>query len=64
MVWTSWQQFFAMGGHGVYVWWSFGLTLLVILLELGLLGRARKAVLAAIVRKQQLAALQAEGNKS
>lgn len=63
MVWTSWQQFFAMGGHGVYVWWSFGLTLLVILLELGLLGRARKAVLAAIVRKQQLAALQAEGNK-
>lgn len=61
MVWTSWQQFFAMGGHGVYVWWSFGLTLLVILLELGLLGRARKAVLAAIVRKQQLAALQAEG---
>lgn len=63
MVWTSWQQFFAMGGHGVYVWWSFGLTLLVILLELGLLGRARKAVLAAIVRKQQLVALQAEGNK-
>ncbi|MRX26564.1 heme exporter protein CcmD [Kangiella sp. HZ709] len=26
------QEFFAMGNHGFYVWWSYGLTLLVIVL--------------------------------
>jgi len=27
------QAFFAMGGHGLYVWGSFGVTLLLMLLE-------------------------------
>lgn len=27
----SLQEFFAMGDHGFYVWWSYGATLLVII---------------------------------
>jgi len=27
----SWSEFFAMGGHGFYVWLSYGLSLLVVL---------------------------------
>lgn len=26
------QEFFAMGKHGFYVWWSYGMTFLVIIL--------------------------------
>ena len=30
MSFDSWQAFFAMGGYALYVWISFGLTLLVL----------------------------------
>ena len=30
MSFDSWQAFFAMGGYALYVWASFGLTLLVL----------------------------------
>ena len=30
MQFDSWQAFFAMGGHGLYVWLAYGATLLVI----------------------------------
>ena len=26
MRWGSWSEFFAMGGYGLYVWVSFGVT--------------------------------------
>lgn len=28
----SLQEFFAMGKHGVYIWWSYGVALLTIVL--------------------------------
>ncbi|WP_251359652.1 heme exporter protein CcmD [Kangiella sp. TOML190] len=28
----NWQAFFAMGKHGFYVWWSYGVTFLSIVL--------------------------------
>jgi heme exporter protein D len=30
MSFASWQEFFAMGGYALYVWSSYGLTLLVL----------------------------------
>ncbi len=33
MHWESWDSFFKMGGYGFYVWLSFGLTLLCLLIE-------------------------------
>ena len=31
MSFESWSEFFAMGGHGFYVWLSYGLSLVVVL---------------------------------
>ena len=42
--WASWSDFVAMGGYGLYVWGSFGVTALVLLIEVGSLAARRKAV--------------------
>ena len=42
--WASWSDFVAMGGYGLYVWGSFGVTALVLLIEVGSLSVRRKAV--------------------
>ena len=34
MIWESWEAFWAMGGYGLYVWGSMGMTLLFLLLEI------------------------------
>ncbi|MEW5893562.1 MAG: heme exporter protein CcmD [Pseudomonadota bacterium] len=33
MEWGSWDAFWAMGGYGLYVWGSFAVTALVIVIE-------------------------------
>lgn len=40
----NWSEFFHMGGYGFYVWSSYGLALLVLLLNLYLPLRKRKTV--------------------
>lgn len=42
--WKSLDDFLAMGGYGLYVWGSFGMTALVIVLELWSLRQRRKAL--------------------
>ena len=44
MNWSSWAEFFAMGGYGFYVWGSFGMTAVVIVGELVSLRVRRKAL--------------------
>ena len=48
MNWGSADAFFAMGGYGLYVWGSYGVTLLVMLAEPQLAsrrhGRARAQI--------------------
>lgn len=44
--WSSASDFLAMGGYGLYVWGSFGLTALIILLELWSLSTRRRSLLA------------------
>lgn len=39
MHWGSVSDFFAMGGYGLYVWGSYGVTALVLLLEVILVVR-------------------------
>ncbi len=44
MNWGSLGEFLAMGGYGLYVWGSFGMTALAIVIELtGLAARRRRA---------------------
>ena len=45
MQWASWTAFFNMGGYAFYVWFSFGLTALCLILEvLSLRKRKLKAL--------------------
>lgn len=44
MNWESWEAFWAMGGYGLYVWGSFGVTAVCIAGEVWLLGRQRRQV--------------------
>jgi heme exporter protein D len=43
MNWGSLDNFLAMGGYGLYVWGSYGVTLVLIVAELILLGRRRRS---------------------
>ena len=43
MHWNSFSDFIAMGGYGFYVWGSFGVTALVMVLEPWLVSRRKQA---------------------
>ena len=45
MNWSSWSDFLAMGGYGLYVWGSFAMCAVVLILEVGLLAARRRAAL-------------------
>lgn len=36
MIWESWDAFWAMGGYGFYVWGSYAVVLLCIVVEIWL----------------------------
>lgn len=44
MVWNSWSDFVAMGGYGLYVWGSFGVTALVLAAEIAAVVARRRAL--------------------
>lgn len=46
MQWNSVSEFFAMGGYAFYVWGSFGLTVLIMVVESMLIRRRRVELLA------------------
>jgi len=48
MNWGSLDNFLAMGGYGLYVWGSYGVTLVLIVAELILLGRRKRNALGRI----------------
>lgn len=56
MNWHSASEFFAMGGHGLYVWGSYGVALLLMVVEPLLAAKRRKEAL----RQAALADLWAE----
>ncbi|MFM1948150.1 MAG: hypothetical protein RL706_171 [Pseudomonadota bacterium] len=45
MIWNNWTDFWAMGGYGLYVWGSFGVTAGLMALEIFWLKRARQLAL-------------------
>lgn len=55
MQWNSIGDFFAMGGYAFYVWGSFGVTALVLLMEPLLLKMRRNDVLRSIHRERSAA---------
>ena len=51
MNWGSAAEFFAMGGYGLYVWGSFGVTAAALLIE-ALLARKRLADTRRLLRRE------------
>ncbi len=49
--WNSFGEFLAMGGYGLYVWGSFGVTALILIVEPILAVRNRKALVARLKRQ-------------
>lgn len=54
MNWGSPAEFFAMGGYGLYVWGSFGVCALLMIVEPILASRRRKDILRSL-RRESLA---------
>jgi len=49
--WNSFSDFLAMGGYGLYVWGSFGLTALIMIVEPIVVARNRKTTIARLKRQ-------------
>ena len=49
--WNSFSDFLHMGGYGVYVWGSFGVTALIMLVEPIVVARNRKTTIARLKRQ-------------
>lgn len=49
--WNSLADFLAMGGYGFYVWGSFGLTALIMIVEPIIVTRNRKTTIARLKRQ-------------
>jgi len=52
MQWNSVGEFFAMGGYAFYVWGSFGVTALALLIEPLLLGKRQRDVIDSLRRER------------
>jgi heme exporter protein D len=56
MYWSSWDAFWAMGGHAFFVWMSFGALFLAVAVELVLLRLRRNRALGSIEEERELEA--------
>ncbi len=54
MYWSSWSEFWAMGGHAFFVWMSYGALLVAIVVESLLLVVRRRSALADIEEEREL----------
>jgi heme exporter protein D len=60
MIWQSASEFWAMGGYGVYVWGSMGVSAALLALEVWLARMGRHQALDAVCEAMDSQALDAE----
>ena len=53
MVWGGWENFWAMGGYGPFVWGSYGVTVLALATEVWLVRIRRRRALAELARTRR-----------
>ncbi|HEY9066672.1 MAG TPA: heme exporter protein CcmD [Burkholderiaceae bacterium] len=63
MNWNSAAEFFAMGGYGLYVWGAYGLTAVLLALEVRSVLRRRRHALDAATARSAPASSHAEGRR-
>ena len=51
--WNSFSDFLAMGGYGLYVWGSFGVTVLIMVVEPIMVASNRKATITRLQRQMR-----------
>jgi len=56
LYWSSWAEFWAMGGHAYFVWMSYGALLAALVVESVLLRVRRRRALEAIEEERELEA--------
>jgi heme exporter protein D len=62
--WGSPAEFFAMGGYALYVWGSFGVCAVALIMEPILVRKRRSEVLGSLRRATLADELENEGNKA
>ena len=60
MIWQSASEFWAMGGYGMYVWGSMGVSAALMVLEVWLARVGRRQALDAVCEAMDAEALDAE----
>lgn len=60
MIWSSASEFWVMGGYGVYVWGSMGVSAALLALEVWLARMGRSQALDAVCEAMDAQALDAE----
>ncbi len=60
MIWQSAAEFWAMGGYGMYVWGSMGVSAVLLALEVWLARMGRSQALDAVCEAMDAQALDAE----
>lgn len=56
MNWGSASEFFAMGGYAFYVWGSFGVTALFLLVEVIMVARRKRTIVQRLSRRMRMQA--------
>jgi heme exporter protein D len=51
MIWNSWSDFWAMGGYGLYVWGSFGVTAASMAIEMWWVKQMRSNALSQVAQE-------------
>jgi heme exporter protein D len=54
MRWTSWAEFWAMGGYALYVWGSFAVTAVLMAIEVWQARRQRQDTVRTLRREREL----------
>ena len=54
MIWANWGDFWAMGGHGFFVWMSYGVWVAAIVVELVMLRLRRSRALGLVEEERDL----------
>lgn len=62
MIWNSSAEFFAMGGYALYVWGSFGVCAVAMLIEPWLISKRRFAILQVLRRQVQAQKLEKDSS--
>jgi heme exporter protein D len=62
MQWGSWENFWAMGGYGFYVWGAYGMSVAILVLEVVLL-RTRRARAKSEIARELRTRIQAESKR-